>query len=57
MVDEAVAKAREWFDVNPIAEEEDYEENLRELAAVCDPVVLAVHQRFLLHGGHDDDEL
>jgi hypothetical protein len=57
-VEEAVTKAMEWFDVNPavaIARKEDYAENLRELVKVCDPVVLAVHQRFL--GGRDDAEL
>uniref|UniRef100_A0ACD5U3W8 Uncharacterized protein n=1 Tax=Avena sativa TaxID=4498 RepID=A0ACD5U3W8_AVESA len=54
-VEEAVDKARKWFDANPVGKYRDYEENLRELAKVCYPVVLAVHQRF--PGGHDDDEL
>ena len=54
-VEEAVSKAWEWFDLNPDAEKEDYEEKLRELAEVCDPLVLPVHQIF--RGGHDDDEL
>ncbi|KAK1696981.1 hypothetical protein QYE76_013678 [Lolium multiflorum] len=55
-LEEAVSKAREWLDINPVAEKEDYEKNLRELAEVCDPVVLDVHQRFL-RAGRDDDEL
>ncbi|KAM0922004.1 hypothetical protein ACQ4PT_006474 [Festuca glaucescens] len=54
-VEAAVTKARGWFDVNPVAGKEDYEEHLRELVDVCYPVVSAVHQRF--PGGHDDDEL
>jgi heat shock protein 5 len=57
-VEEAVTKAMEWFDVSPavaVARKEDYAENLRELVKVCDPVVLAVHQRF--PGGRDDAEL
>ncbi|KAM0916149.1 hypothetical protein ACQ4PT_010260 [Festuca glaucescens] len=46
-LEEAVSKAREWLDINPVAEKENYEENLGELAEVCDPVVSAVHQRQL----------
>jgi nucleotide-binding universal stress UspA family protein len=57
MVEEAVAKARELIDDNAVARKEVYEENLRELAEVCDLVVLAAHQRFLLRGDRDDDEL
>ncbi|CAM0955712.1 unnamed protein product [Alopecurus aequalis] len=51
-VEEAVSEAWKWFELNPVAKKEDYEEKLRELTEVCDPVGLAVH-----HGGHDDDEL
>ncbi|XP_006655245.2 heat shock 70 kDa protein BIP5-like [Oryza brachyantha] len=56
-VEEAVREAYDWLDGNHDAGKEDYEEKLRELEDVCNPVMAAVYQR---SGGSpnagDDDE-
>ncbi|EEC83049.1 hypothetical protein OsI_28153 [Oryza sativa Indica Group] len=44
-VEEAVREAYEWLDGNPDAGKEEYEEKLRELEDVCNPVMSAVYQR------------
>ncbi|XP_047065456.1 heat shock 70 kDa protein BIP5-like [Lolium rigidum] len=44
-VEEAVREANDWLDGNPEAEKEDYDEKLRELEEVCNPVISAVYQR------------
>ena len=43
--EEAVREAYEWLDGNPDAGKEEYEEKLRELEDVCNPVMSAVYQR------------
>uniref|UniRef100_A0A0E0L1N7 Uncharacterized protein n=1 Tax=Oryza punctata TaxID=4537 RepID=A0A0E0L1N7_ORYPU len=58
-VEEAVMKAYEWLDGNQDAGKEEYEEKLRELEDVCNPVS-AVYQRSAGSqgdgdGGGDDD--
>uniref|UniRef100_A0A0E0I869 Uncharacterized protein n=1 Tax=Oryza nivara TaxID=4536 RepID=A0A0E0I869_ORYNI len=44
-VEEEVREAYEWLDGNPDAGKEEYEEKLRELEDVCNPVMSAVYQR------------
>ncbi|PAN30810.1 hypothetical protein PAHAL_5G300500 [Panicum hallii] len=44
-VEEAIREANEWLDGNSDAEKEDYEEKLKELEDVCNPVISAVYQR------------
>lgn len=44
-VEEALKEALEWLDDNQSAEKEDYEEKLKEVEAVCNPIVSAVYQR------------
>lgn len=54
-IEEAVAEAIDWLDENPEAEKEEYEEKLKELEAICNPIVQALYQE---HGqpGADDEE-
>jgi len=59
-VEAAVREAYEWLDGNPDAGKEEYEEKLRELEDVCNPVMSAVYQRSGGSrrdgdGGGDDD--
>ena len=60
-VEEALKEALEWLDDNQSAEKEDYEEKLKEVEAVCNPIVSAVYQRSGgapggdSEGGVDDD--
>jgi heat shock protein 5 len=56
-----VKEALEWLDDNQNAEKEDYEERLKEVEAVCNPIITAVYQRSGgapgggSDGGEDDD--
>lgn len=44
-IEAAVKEALEWLDDNQSAEKEDYEEKLKEVEAVCNPIITAVYQR------------
>lgn len=58
-IETATKEALEWMDDNQSAEKEDFEEKLKEVEAVCNPIITAVYQR---SGGapegksEDDDE-
>ncbi|KAJ1286572.1 hypothetical protein BS78_03G363100 [Paspalum vaginatum] len=51
-VEEAVREANEWLDANLDAETDDYDEKLKELEDVCNPIISAVYQR---SGGAGED--
>ena len=42
-VEAALKEALEWLDENQSAEMEDYDEKLKEVEAVCNPVISAVY--------------
>ena len=44
-IETAVKEALEWMDDNQSAEKEDYEEKLKEVEAVCNPIITVVYQR------------
>ncbi|CAH9124910.1 unnamed protein product [Cuscuta epithymum] len=44
-IDTAVKEALEWLDDNQSAEKEDYDEKLKEVEAVCNPIISAVYGR------------
>ncbi|KAE9451878.1 hypothetical protein C3L33_16220, partial [Rhododendron williamsianum] len=44
-IETAVKEALEWLDDNQSAEKEDFEEKLKEVEAVCNPIITAVYQR------------
>lgn len=44
-IDAATKEALEWLDDNQNAEKDDYEEKLKEVEAVCNPIITAVYQR------------
>lgn len=44
-IETATKEALEWLDDNQTAEKEDYEEKLKEVEAVCNPIITAVYQR------------
>ncbi|GAU11828.1 hypothetical protein TSUD_75800 [Trifolium subterraneum] len=41
----AVKEALEWLDDNQTVEKEEFEEKLKEVEAVCNPIITAVYQR------------
>ena len=42
-VEAALKEALEWLDENRSAKKEDYDEKLKEVEAVCNPVISAVY--------------
>ncbi|KAJ9680007.1 hypothetical protein PVL29_021784 [Vitis rotundifolia] len=60
-IETAVKEALEWLDDNQNAETEDYQEKLKEVEAVCNPIITAVYQRSggapggSSDGGEDED--
>ena len=44
-IEMAMKEALEWMDDNQSAEKEDYDEKLKEVEAVCNPIITAVYQR------------
>lgn len=60
-IETAVKEALEWLDDNQSAEKEDYDEKLKEVEAVCNPIITAVYQRSggaqgAGAGSEDDDD-
>ena len=52
-VKEAVDEALEWLDDNGEAEQEEFEEKLKELEDKCNPIVSSAYQQA---GGADSDD-
>lgn len=44
-IEDAIKEALEWLDENQSAEKEDYDEKLKEVEAVCNPIITAVYQK------------
>ncbi|CAN4099460.1 unnamed protein product [Withania somnifera] len=44
-IEMATKEALEWLDDNQSAEKEDYDEKLKEVEAVCNPIITVVYQR------------
>ncbi|KAE9451098.1 hypothetical protein C3L33_16992, partial [Rhododendron williamsianum] len=60
-IETAVKEALEWLDDNQSVEKEDYDEKLKEVEAVCNPIITAVYQRSggapgAGAGSEDDDD-
>ncbi|XP_014506846.1 luminal-binding protein 4-like [Vigna radiata var. radiata] len=45
IANDQVKEALEWLDDNQSVEKEEYEEKLKEVEAVCNPIISAVYQR------------
>ena len=43
-IKDALKEQQEWLDGNPEADKEDYEEHLKDLQGVCDPIVAKVYK-------------
>ena len=51
-IEEAVKEALDWLDDNQSAEKDDYDEQLKKLEEVCNPIVAKAYQS----GSADDSE-
>jgi heat shock protein 5 len=58
-IKEALAEHQEWVDENlenDEADKEEYEEHLKDLQAVCDPIVAQFYDQQGGQGGDEEDE-
>lgn len=57
-IQDALSEASDWLSSNDDAEKDDFEEHLKELQRICDPVVAKVYQSQggQGSGGYDDEE-
>jgi len=53
-IDSAIKEVLEWLDENQAAEKEDYEEKLKEVEGICNPIVSKVYQKSGGGGGGDE---
>merc|ERR1712216_908340 len=62
-IEKALEEANEWLDENQEAEKEDFEEKLKEVQDICNPIISKVYQESGVapgggfSGGDDDDDL
>lgn len=54
-MEEVLKEALEWLEENVNAEKDDYEEKLKEVESVCNPVIKSVYEK--TKGESEDDEL
>lgn len=54
-IKDALTDAQDWLNANQDAEKDEFEDKLKELQAVCDPVVQKVYQSMGGQGGAADD--
>jgi len=55
-IEEAVTEALDWAEENPDAEKEEYEEKLKELETICNPIIQALYQEHGIPGQDEGDE-
>jgi heat shock protein 5 len=53
---DAVTDSQDWLNANADAEKDDFEEKLKEVQAICDPIVAKVYQKSGGQGGADSKE-
>ena len=55
-IKDALTDASDWLNANSDAEKDDFEDKLKELQRVCDPIISAVYQSQGGQGQDEDDE-
>ena len=55
-IQEALKEHQEWLDSNQDAEKEDYEEHLKDLQGVCDPIISKVYKETGGPGGPEEED-
>ena len=55
-IQDALKEHGEWLSENPDAEKDDYEEHLKDLQGVCDPIVAKVYKQQGGSKGASDEE-
>jgi heat shock protein 5 len=55
-IEEAVTETIDWLDENPEAEKEEFEEKLKELEGICNPIIQKLYAEHGVPGTGDDEE-
>ncbi len=55
-IDTALKEVLEWSDDNQTAEKEDYDEKLKEVEAICNPIITKVYQKSGGSGAGEESE-
>jgi len=55
-IDDALVEHQDWLNSNSEADREDFEEHLKELQRVCDPIISKIYQTQGGQGQDDDEE-
>jgi len=55
-IQDALKEQSEWLSENPEAEKDEYEEHLKDLQAICDPIVAKVYKQNGGAKGASDEE-
>merc|ERR1712196_578559 len=53
---DAITETEDWLNANDEASREDYDEQLKDLQRVCDPIIASVYDSQGGQGAYDDDE-
>jgi len=55
-IQDALTDASDWLNANSDAERSDFDDKLKELQSVCDPIIAQVYQQAGGQGGEDVEE-
>ena len=53
---EALTENEDWLNSNDDADKDDFEEKMKELQSICDPIIAAIYQAQGGQGGFDDED-
>jgi len=53
---DVLTEAEDWMNSNEDADREEFDEQLKELQSVCDPIIASIYQQDGGQGGDYDDE-
>eukprot|EP00355_Strombidium_rassoulzadegani_P002669 CAMPEP_0168612366 /NCGR_PEP_ID=MMETSP0449_2-20121227/2879_1 /TAXON_ID=1082188 /ORGANISM="Strombidium rassoulzadegani, Strain ras09" /LENGTH=644 /DNA_ID=CAMNT_0008652927 /DNA_START=56 /DNA_END=1990 /DNA_ORIENTATION=+ len=55
-IKDAISDASDWLNANQDAEKDDFEDKLKELQSVCDPIISQIYNSMGGQGGAEDEE-
>jgi len=55
-ITDALTESEDWLNSNDEADKDAYDEQMKELQRVCDPIIAQIYQSQGGQGGEDDDE-
>ena len=55
-IQDALDDQQAWMDANPEADVEDFEDHLREIQKICDPIIGSLYQQNGGQGGRNYDD-